>query len=394
MTSITGSARHHVVIAGGGIGGLEALIALRMQAPEQCRVTLVSPGDTFSYRPLGVEEPFGGGGGRRFSLGAICNDLRAGHVRDGLAAVDPATSTIRLQSGADLEYDSLVLALGAIPYPAFGSGVTFDRERDAESFDEFLVDVDDRFVERVAIVIPERVGWTLPAYELALGIADFGSRPTGRSIDVTLVTHELEPLAAFGTTISRAVADVLADAGVEIVAGREALVMSEGALVVGSRWITTDRIIALPRLAGPRPRGVPCDIRGFVVVDEQGRVPETAGVYAIGDGADHPIKQGGLAAQQADAAVADILWRMGVEGPPRPPAPVLRGILRTSSGTLYLESDLGPGRPGEGCIASWTPLWPVPGRVASRWLASYLGSGFAGTADRHASGRSELAGAS
>jgi sulfide:quinone oxidoreductase len=391
MTSISGSSRHHIVIAGGGIAGLEALIALRMQAPEHCRVTLVSPGESFGYRPLGVEEPFGGGGGRRFSLGAICNDLRASHARDGLAAVDAEAGTVRMQSGADLAYDSLIIALGAIPYPAFGSGVTFDRERDAESFDEFLVDVDDRFVDRVTVVVPERVGWTLPAYELALAIADFGSRPAGRTIGVTLVTHEPEPLAAFGTTISRTVADVLAGAGIEIFTGREALVMSEGALVVGSRWITTDRIVALPRLAGPRPRGVACDIRGFILVDEHGRVPDAPGVYAVGDGADHPIKQGGLAAQQADAAVADILWRMGVAPPPRPPAPVLRGILRTSSGTLYLEADLGPGRAAEGSIASWTPLWPVPGRVASRWLASYLGSGFAGTAERHAGGRGRLA---
>ena len=56
MTSRIGSSRHHVVIAGGGIAGLEALIALRMQAPERFDVTLLSPNDTFGYRPLGIED--------------------------------------------------------------------------------------------------------------------------------------------------------------------------------------------------------------------------------------------------------------------------------------------------------------------------------------------------
>jgi sulfide:quinone oxidoreductase len=132
-------------------------------------------------------------------------------------------------------------------------------------------------------------------------------------------------------------------------------------------------------------RGVPCDPSGFIPADAHGRVPGTDGVFAIGDSAAHPIKQGGLATQQADAAVAHLLWRLGVApAEPTPRAPVLRGVLRTDSGTLYLEADLGPGRAGEGAIASWTPLWPVPGRVASRWLAGYLGTGFPGTAERRA----------
>ena len=79
---------HRIVIAGGGIAALEALIALRRQAPGACHVTLVCPNASFGYRPLAVQEPFGRGGGRRFSLSSIARDLDARHVRDALSLVD------------------------------------------------------------------------------------------------------------------------------------------------------------------------------------------------------------------------------------------------------------------------------------------------------------------
>jgi sulfide:quinone oxidoreductase len=373
MTS-SALSHHRVVIAGGGIAGLEALVALRLQAPELTRVTLVAPRDTFAYRALGVEAPFGGPSGRRYALSAIVGDLRATYVRDGLAAVDADAGTIALHSGATLAYDSLIVALGAQPYPAFGHGITFDRDREPEAFDELLADVDARLVPHVAVVVPEHVGWTLPAYQLALAMRAYGSMPRGRDIAVTLVTHESQPLAAFGTSASRTVARVLDDAGIETVCDREALVMSDGALIAGSHWITADRIVALPRLAGPRPPGLPADLHGFVPVDGHGRVPGLDGVYAAGDGTAGPIKQGGIAAQQADAAAGDIIRRLRGGPSPAPPPPVLRGVLNTPSGVLHFQADLGPGPAGEGSLASWDPLWPAPGRVATKWLAWYLGN--------------------
>jgi sulfide:quinone oxidoreductase len=371
MLSTTSRDPHRIVIAGGGIAALEALVALRRQAPPDCRITLASPTSSFAYRPLAVQEPFGRGGGRRFSLAAVTRDLGAAYVRDALVRVDGPARTAILGTGASLTYDTLLIATGAHPYPAFAHGITFDRDTEAAEFDELLSDVDARLAPHVAIVVPEHVGWTLPAYELALSIAAYGRRPQGRRVAVTIVTHEPQPLAAFGTTASRAVADVL-----DVIAGREAVVMSDGALIAGSQWITADRIVALPRLAGPRPRGVPSDPHGFIPVDGHGRVPDLPGVYAAGDGTSASIKQGGLAAQQADAVVAHIAWQLGTGPEPTPPMPVLRGVLGTSRGTLYLQAELGPGRGGEGSVASWLPLWPAPGRVASRWLGSYLeGSG-------------------
>jgi sulfide:quinone oxidoreductase len=372
MISSTSHEPHRIVIAGGGIAALEALVALRAQAPAGCRITLVSPAGTFAYRPLAVREPFGRGGGRQFSLPAIARDLGAAYVRDAISRVDAPASSAVQRSGAALGYDTLLVAIGARPYPAFTHGITFDREHSPAEFDELLSDVDARLAPHVAIVVPEHVGWTLPAYELALSVAAYGRSPYGRRVAVTIVTHERQPLAAFGTTVSRAVAEVLDEASIDVIAGREAVVMSDGALIAGSQWLTADRIVALPRLAGPRLRGMPSDPHGFIPVDCHGRVAHMPNVYAAGDGTTASIKQGGLAAQQADAIVAHLLSRLGAGPEAEPPAPVLRGVLGTPRGTLYLQADLGPGRAGEGSVASWLPLWPAPGRVASRWLGAYL----------------------
>ena len=100
------------------------------------------------------------------------------------------------------------------------------------------------------------------------------------------------------------------------------------------------------------------DERGFLPTDAHGRV--APGVLAAGDATDFPIKQGGLATQQADAAAASIAGR------PQPFKPVLRGLLLTGGAPLYLRAE------GATCQVSWHPLWAPPGKVAGRYLAPYL----------------------
>lgn len=371
MTS-TAPGKHRVVIAGGGVAALEALVALRTLAPDRIDATLVCPHASFAYRAMDVDEPFGRGRARRYSLAPIVSALGASLIRDAVSEVVSDRSCVVLRSKRELEYDSLLLAIGAQRYPAFTNGVSFDRERDPAALDELLLDIDTCFVSHVALVVPEGVEWTLPAYELALSIAAFGRRPIGRDIAVTLVSHEPAPLSAFGATVSRTVSTVLAAEGVAFVPSVRAVVIDEHALVAGSHWVTADRIIALPQLAGPRLRGVACDSRGFIEVDADGRVAGLEGVYAAGDGTTFSIKQGGLAAQQADAVVSQILQAAGVSATTRPFEPVLRAMLMTVDGPLWLQAELDSGSAGYGGEASRSPLWEPSGRVASRWLGRFL----------------------
>ena len=59
-----------IVIAGGGIAGMEALLALRSMG----RLTLIAPDRDFIYRPLEVAEPFGLGHAHRVPLTRFAAD--------------------------------------------------------------------------------------------------------------------------------------------------------------------------------------------------------------------------------------------------------------------------------------------------------------------------------
>ena len=132
--------------------------------------------------------------------------------------------------------------------------------------------------------------------------------------------------------------------------------------------LEVDRIVALPLLDGPRVDGVPSDARGFIPVDDFGRVTGVPDVYAAGDATNQPIKQGGLACQQADAVAAHIVAAAGADIAPEPAHLVLRGRLLTGRRDRFLRREAGD---ASGTAAS-EPLWWPPAKVSSRYLAPYL----------------------
>ena len=107
-------------------------------------------------------------------------------------------------------------------------------------------------------------------------------------------------------------------------------------------------MIALPRLVGPATPGLPHGANGFIPVDAHGRVPGVADVFAAGDATTFPLKQGGLATQQADAAAEAIAADLGAAVTPAPFRPVLRGLLLTGGAPLYLRSTLSARRRARG----------------------------------------------
>ena len=80
-----------VLVAGGGVAGLEALLALRRsgrRAASSC--TLLTPEDEFVYRPMAVAEPFARGHAQRHRLDAIAQRPRR---RASSAARWPTSTT-------------------------------------------------------------------------------------------------------------------------------------------------------------------------------------------------------------------------------------------------------------------------------------------------------------
>jgi sulfide:quinone oxidoreductase len=365
---------HRVVIAGGGVAGIEALLALHALAAHRVELTLVAPTEDFVYRPLAVAEPFALGSPRRTPLADAARVADATFVQAPLVSVDVAERTVHLGDGQELPYDSLLLATGAAAEPAYTDGVlTWDDRSDVDTLGGLLRDLEEGYSKRLAIVVPPGPGWPLPAYELALLIAG-QARGMGVEPEITLVTPEQAPLAIFGSRAVEVVAEELERAGVRVELGAYASVDPgpPRSLVLrpSGRKLEIERVLSLPRLRGRAPNGIPADPDGFVTVDAYGRVVGAEGVWAAGDGIAFPVKFGGLAAQQADAAAADIATLAGAIVDRKPFRPVLRGRLLTSRGPRYLRYDAAGGG-GEGEATTHTLWWP-PGKVAGRWLAPWL----------------------
>jgi sulfide:quinone oxidoreductase len=360
-----------VLVAGGGVAALETALALRALASDLVDVALLAPEYHFYYRPLAVAEPFGAGRVRRWELDDLARGAGADFVPGELAAVDVEARVAELTSGLRIEYDALVLAIGARPQPAVPGALTFRGPADVEAMERLLEEIARGEVSRVAFAVPSGVVWPLPLYELALLTA---TELEKRGVDAALrlVTSEPAPLALFGAEASAAVGNALATRGIEVRTSTYPVEAEAGRLLCGQGGpLAADRVVALPRLTGPDIAGVPRDRSGFVPTDRHGRVLGVPDVYAAGDLTTFPVKQGGLAAQQADAAAETIAAAAGAAVEPKPFEPVLRALLLTGKEPSFLRVELGGGH-GETSTASAEPLWWPRGKIVGRYLAPFL----------------------
>jgi len=384
-------AANRVAICGGGVAAIEALLGLRGLLGLPPRVDVVAPNRRFVYQPLAVAEPFGLAHTSVFDLATVTAEYAAQLHVASLEAVEPDKRRIVLRGGATLSYDSLIVAVGARRCAWLPGALEFTGAADVSSFQELLGRLERGDLSRVTFAAPRGPGWALPSYELALLTASWIAERHLTGIELAIVTPDAEPLAAFGPTASRALRDVLADRGIRLHLSSTAERVFPGVLRLASaKTIETDQVVALPRLEGPRLAGFPADDLGFIQIDEHARVLGLDDVYAAGDATDFPIKQGGIATQQADAAVETIAARLGAGVMPSAFQPMLRGMLLTGVAPTYLRTGVTGDVADRGELAA-TPLWWPPTKIAGRYLGPYLAAtaragGRSPSADRPISG--------
>jgi sulfide:quinone oxidoreductase len=363
--------RPHVLIAGGGIAGVEALLALRAVAGQGPSIELLSPDPNLAYRPLRVAEPFGLGRMQRFPLAEIAADQRATLRLGSVTSVDPDGHRARQRSGGWLPYDVLLIAIGAKPRNAVPGALLFHGRGGTNDVAAVLEAARGGRISRLAFAVPPGTSWPLPLYELALLTAWRLQKDSVNTVTLVFVTPEEEPLHVFGTEAAARIRALLDERGIECRTGVHPVEADGGrVLLAEGESIRTDSTITFPCLEGRRIFGLPADSEGFVPVDAHGRVEGVEDVYVVGDAANYPVKQGGLATQQADAAAEAIAAQLGGPGPARPFRPVLRAVLLTGSAPLYLRANLhDEHRPPE---VTPEPLWTPPGKIAGRYLSPYL----------------------
>ena len=379
--------RLRVLIAGGGIAAMEALLALRSLAGHLAAVTVLAPEPELVYRPVTVAEAFERAEARSYQIADIVADQHAELVQDSLEHVDSDTHTVVAGSGARIPYDVLLVATGARATVALPGALTFGGRSDVAQLRALLGELVAGRARAVAFALTREEVWSLPLYELAVMTA-MHLREYASGGRVTIVTPEEEPLELFGPEASRALTPMLAALEITLrCSSMPALVRHRELVLAGGAVMFADRVVTLPLLVGPRVSGLPADADGFIPVDRHGRVAGSNDVYAAGDITSFPLKQGGLAAQQADAVAEVIAARAGAALTPTPFRPVLRGLLMTAGAPLYLRSE--PHRvPAQTSVAidgpdhrrsraavsaaSDQPLWWPPAKIAARYLAPHL----------------------
>jgi sulfide:quinone oxidoreductase len=359
------------VIAGGGFAAVEAMLGLRRLAGGRVDLVLVSPQRELFYPPLSVVEPFGLGEAPRFDLAAIARDHDAELQVDAVAEVDPDAGVLRTRAGGDVAYDSLLIATGAEPQRAVPGALTFRGSPDRPAFEELLADIEAGRVQSVAFALPAGTAWPLPLYELALMTAA-RAVAKGAGTRFSIVTAEAAPLGIFGNEAAAAVGSLLQERGIALHTSTVPMDFADGVLTVTpKRSLEVDRVVAMPHQRGRTPAGLPADAEGFLPTDEHGHVRGFENVFAAGDVTDFPVKQGGIATQQADAAARTIAQRAGAPVQREPFRPVLRGLLLTGEGARFMRSPIAGGE-GDTSDVSTRMLWWPETKVAGQYLSHYL----------------------
>ena len=355
------AARPRVLIAGGGVAGLETLLALRALAGDRVDITLVAPELQFVNRSMAVDQPF-----RTQRRRGIRLERRRGRARRRLASRRPrsrrartgAWSSPRTATSCPTTCSCSPSELAPTANGTRTGVLTFRDGRDGPGYRLLLHQLREGRVDKLAFVKPTGATWPLPLYDLALmTAADCAAHrpPGGRAEPDHPGGGAAGHVRRSGQRRRRAPARRSA-----------ASPCTRAAIGVPGRpggWTSLPATGGSPSIASSPSRAWSArgcaasraDRDGFIHTDPHGRLAGLDGVYAAGDATAFPIKQGGLAAQQADAVAEAIAASVGADIDPQPFRPVLRGVLLTGGAARYLRADIS-GRAGDDSTISLATL--------------------------------------
>ena len=295
----------HVVVVGGGFAGLWAIRAL---ANAPVRITVVDRSNHHLFQPLLYQVATAGlsapdiAAPLRYILRRQANaEVRLAEV----AAVDPAARTVKLDDGAELAFDYLLLATGAT-HAYFGHNEWAVHAPGLKSLDDALelrrklllaferAEACEDPVERAAWLDFAIVGGGPTGVELAGTLAEIARhtlRDQFRHIDpasarVRLLEAGPRVLASFPEDLSEKARRQLEKLGVEVRTGVPVTAIDAGGYRLGDEYVRSRTIVwAAGVAASPLARslGVPLDRAGRVPVEPDLSVPGYPHVFVAGD---------------------------------------------------------------------------------------------------------------
>jgi len=321
---MTQSARHKVVIVGGGFGGLSAAQNLRGADVD---VTLIDRRNHHLFQPLLYQVATAA-----LSTSEIAWPIRQilykrADVRTLLATVtgvDTQAKVVKLEDGSTLAYDSLVLATGA-RHAYFGHD-------EWEEFAPGLKTLEDATTIRRKLLLAFEAAEREPDADKRKALMTFaiiGAGPTGvelagaivelarvslkgqfRSITsgdarVVLIEAGQKVLANFKPELSEYTLGALRQQGVEVELGNAVTsIDADGVVFGGTKLLAKTVIWAAGVQASPAAvwLGVEPDRAGRVKVNDDLSVPGLPGVFVIGDTASIAMPDGKPVPGVGDAA--------------------------------------------------------------------------------------------
>ncbi len=313
----------HIVVIGGGFGGLETAFYLRTRLRDRVRITLISDRDHFLFKPNTIYIPFGLDPDRlKISLALPARrrdiELRIGAVH----AIHPDRQVVEFDGGT-MAYDYAVIATGAgmraeeIPgLQTFAQTIWTPEEmlRLRTSLLRLREDLHGGATRTVLFLVPPNNKCSGPLYEMVFMIDTWLRRQRLRNrVRIIWTTYERSFIQAFGPRLHEVVREEFARR--DIVGYTEWVVdhvQPRSVVYRHGAQVTYDLLIAFPPYVAARKfAALPVDDRGFIRTELTTRqVVGIDNLYAVGDTGDFPVKQAFLAFLQADAAAAHLASRI------------------------------------------------------------------------------------
>lgn len=367
-----------VLVAGCGYGGLETALAIRDAVAERAQITLLAPAATVTYRPLPSGAPFVREPARTIDIDRLAAERGMQVVLDELVTVQDDERRALTHDGELIDFDALVIAVGARERPPSPSQIAWGQEPDQSQLAALFAELSAGTVKSCAVTIPAGAGWQLAGYEAALILAWTASHLAPAPVSVTVITSERRPAAILGRRAADRVSDALAEAGVEVLCSATALDLATAdnararnvQIVTGdhAREITVDRLLCVPEAFGPDVSGLPRTTDGFLPTSPDGRVLNSERVWALGDAAQRPLKHSVITAVEADNVASSIIATLGLGEAPSVSPATLHGSLVDSPEKRWWEANgghLADGQMTTGCL--WWPPEEALGRHLARW---------------------------
>lgn len=312
----------HVVIVGGGFGGIKAARELA-KAPELFTVTLISDQDCFRYYP-GLYRTATGHSKRESCIATevLVHDLKNVTFKQGkIKKINRRAQVITLEDDTKIEYDDAILALGVITsyfgipgMQEFSHGLKTVEELDRLRQDLHEEFVDDRMPDKNYVV----VGAGPTGVELSASLRSYLQQIAvwhkARSNKIRLELIEAAPriLPRSQERASRIVTRRLEKLGIKVMTNRKVEGETADKLMVNGKPIETRTVIWTAGVTNnpfyaENATEFELNERGKVKVNQYMQVDDH--LYVIGDNADMPYSGLAQTAVRDARYVADQLMR-------------------------------------------------------------------------------------